>query len=177
MNTRFAGLLLLASASLSVASGAAIGADTRAAAAKPTAAVEPYAPGLGDFMTAYVQPHHIKLWLAGTAGNWKLAAYEADELTETFEDITTYQPTWKNVPVAQLVRAMIEPAMQKVDAAIAGKIPWRSRTPIHPLPRPATPAIRRRSTISCRSKSLLPTPFPTRISASTDSNPGRDVLA
>src|ERR1700678_879869 len=98
MTARLTYSLLLASASLSVATGAAIAGDPKAAApAKSTATVvEAYAPGLGDFMTAYVQPHHIKLWLAGNGGNWKLAAYEADELTETFEDITTYQATWKN---------------------------------------------------------------------------------
>ena len=83
--------------------------------------VEPYVPGLGDFMTAYVQPHHIKLWLAGSAGNWQLAAYEANELGETFEDISTYQATWKNVPVTQLVKVIIEPALAKVEAAIADK--------------------------------------------------------
>lgn len=106
MTLRFAGSMLLASLWLTAASAA-----------------EPYAPGLGDFMTAYVQPHHIKLWFAGSAGNWKLAAYEADELTETFEDVTSYQPTWKNVPVAQLVKAMIAPAMKTVEAAIAGRNP------------------------------------------------------
>jgi hypothetical protein len=110
MTTRFTGLLPLVSAFLTVASSAAT-------------AAEPYAPGLGDFMTAYVQPHHLKLWFAGKAGNWKLAAYEADELSETFDDITTYQATWKNVPVAQLVKAMIEPPMKNVDAAIANKDP------------------------------------------------------
>jgi hypothetical protein len=123
MMIRFPGSLLLALVFLTVASDSAIASDTKAAAPiKPAVpAAEPYAPGLGDFMTAYVQPHHIKLWLAGNVGNWRLAAYEADELTETFEDITTYQATWKNVPVAQLVKAMIEPAMKSVDAAIASK--------------------------------------------------------
>jgi hypothetical protein len=82
-----------------LASGSIVAGDIPAPPAKPTAsAAEPYLPGLGDFMTAYVQPHHIKLWLAGNGGNWRLAAYEADELGETFEDISTYQATWKNVP-------------------------------------------------------------------------------
>jgi hypothetical protein len=85
----------------------------------PARPVESYVPGLGDFMTAYVQPHHIKLWLAGSAGNWSLAAYESAELGETFEDISNYQATWKSVPVAQLVKANIEPALRIVDAAIA----------------------------------------------------------
>jgi hypothetical protein len=123
MTIRFAGSLLLGSAFLTVTAGAAIPADTKAAApGNPAAtAVETYAPGLGDFMTAYVQPHHIKLWLAGSVGNWKLAAYEADELTESFEDISSYQAVWKSVPVAQLVKAMIEPALKNVVAAITGQ--------------------------------------------------------
>jgi hypothetical protein len=79
----------------------------------------PYAPGLGDFMTAYVQPHHTKLWFAGAAGNWDLAAYEADELDETFDDVKTYSPTWKSVPVARLVGALLAPSLKQVKAAIA----------------------------------------------------------
>jgi hypothetical protein len=100
MTMRFIGLLTLASAFLTVASSAAIAADPTANAAVTPAAttVEPYAPGLGDFMTAYIQPHHIKLWFACNAGNWKLAAYEANELSETFEDIKTYQGMWKMSP-------------------------------------------------------------------------------
>jgi len=83
----------------------------------------PYAPGLGDFMTAYVQPHHIKLALAGEAGNWKLAAYEASELGETFEDVSTYAATWKGVPVARWVKLLMRPTLRAVDAAIAAKDP------------------------------------------------------
>ncbi|HTW34328.1 MAG TPA: hypothetical protein VMD53_06910 [Rhizomicrobium sp.] len=84
-------------------------------------APEPYAPGLGDFMTAYIQPHHTKLWLAGASGNWELAAYEANELDETFSDVKTYKPSWKNVPVAKLVGAILKPSLRQVDAAIAAK--------------------------------------------------------
>ena len=82
-----------------------------------------YAPGLGDFMTAYVQAHHLKLWYAGKAANWALASYEADELGESFEDISTYQADWEGLPVAQLVKAMIEPPLEKVKAAVAAKNP------------------------------------------------------
>jgi hypothetical protein len=81
----------------------------------------PYAPGLGDFMTAYVQPHHLKLWYAGKVNNWPLAAYEADELGESFEDVSTYAADWEGIPVAQLVKAMIEPPLEKVKAAIEAK--------------------------------------------------------
>jgi hypothetical protein len=108
-------LLLLGSAFVMAEAGAGLAANAKA----PAQPIESYVPGLGDFMTAYVQPHHIKLWLAGSAGNWRLAAYEAAELGETFGDISSYQATWKSVPVAQLVKANIEPALKSVDAAIA----------------------------------------------------------
>jgi hypothetical protein len=45
------------------------------------AAEEPYAPGLGEFMTA-TQLRHAKLWFAGKENNWDLAAYEIDEIAE-----------------------------------------------------------------------------------------------
>lgn len=85
---------------------------------KPT---EAYAPGLGDFMTAYVQPHHIKLWLAGSVKNWALAEYEANELRETFEDIVTYQGNWHDYSVAKLVETVLTPPLGEVDQAIREK--------------------------------------------------------
>ena len=81
----------------------------------------PYAPGLGDFMTAYVQPHHLKLWYAGQAANWALAAYEADELGETFQDVSTYEAEWESVPVAQLIQTLIEPSLERVKATIEAR--------------------------------------------------------
>jgi hypothetical protein len=60
-------------------------------ASKPTATPppenEPYAPGLGEIM-ALQQMRHIKLWFAGSAGNWPLADYEIGELKEGFEDVS-----------------------------------------------------------------------------------------
>ena len=58
-------------------------------AAKPAeqgAAPEPYQPGLGEMMSLQ-QMRHIKLWFAGSGGNWPLADYEIDELEEGFEDV------------------------------------------------------------------------------------------
>ena len=74
-------MAMIAAAFLSLAGGYRALAED---AAKPA---EPYIPGLGDFMTAAVQPHHTKIGLAGHAANWPLAEYEAKELRETFEDI------------------------------------------------------------------------------------------
>jgi hypothetical protein len=75
----------------------------------------------GRFMTAYVQPHHIRLWLAGASGNRTLAAYEANELGETFDDIKTYKSTCKGIPTARLAGVLIEPSLKQVKAAIAVK--------------------------------------------------------
>jgi hypothetical protein len=118
-----AGLRIIGSVLPALAVGICIAMPTEAATPTQSAtpAAEAYTPGLGDFMTAYVQPHHIKLWLAGSTGNWKLAAYEADELGETFDDVATYQATWKGVAVAQLLKGMIEPALKKVNSAIAAR--------------------------------------------------------
>lgn len=59
-------------------------------AAQP--AKEPYAPGLGEFMTA-TQLRHAKLWFAGKANNWDLAAYEIDEIAEGLADAEKQFPT------------------------------------------------------------------------------------
>src|ERR1700689_3003606 len=48
---------------------------------------KPFRPGLGELMTAFVQPRHTKLGLAGAAGNWDYAAYELDQLQGTFDDV------------------------------------------------------------------------------------------
>jgi hypothetical protein len=60
---------------------------------------EPYTPGLGEIMTLQ-QMRHNKLWWAGQAANWDLAAYEIKELGEGFDDIVTYHPTHEESPVA-----------------------------------------------------------------------------
>jgi len=89
-----------------------------AALAEEAKKPEPYVPGLGEFMTSAVQPHHIKIWMAGHAGNWPLAEYEAKELRETFEDIATYQGAWNNFPVAKLAETNLVPPLDEMDKAI-----------------------------------------------------------
>ncbi len=53
---------------------------------------------------------HAKLWMAGAAGNWDLAAYETDELEEGFQDVVTYHPTHKDapLPVSEILPAMTQ---------------------------------------------------------------------
>lgn len=78
-----------------------------------------YTPGLGEIM-AQTAARHIKLWYAGLAENWQLAAYEIDELKEGFADAGHYHPSHKQIkqklpellagymdaPMAQLVLAI-----------------------------------------------------------------------
>ena len=87
------------------------------------AATEPdYAPGLGEIMTL-TQMRHTKLWLAGQARNWDLAAYELDELSEGFEDAIHFHPTHKDspVPLDKVIPLMVDAPVAVLRQAIVGK--------------------------------------------------------
>jgi hypothetical protein len=81
---------------------------------------KPYEPCLVEFMLT-VQSHHAKLWLAGNAGNWKLAEYQADELKELIEDIATRVPIYKDVPVGKMIEAASLPPLGDVEKAIKAR--------------------------------------------------------
>ena len=82
----------------------------------------PYTPGLGEIMT-FQQMRHVKLWLAGQAGNWPLAGYELDELNEGFADVAMYHPTHKDadLPIPQLLDKIIKAPVAQLDEAIKAK--------------------------------------------------------
>jgi len=72
-----------------------------------------YIPGLGEFMSG-IQVHHEKLWFAGTAGNWKLANFEIDEIREALDDIQRFctdRPEIASIP-------MILPPMDSISKAV-----------------------------------------------------------
>jgi hypothetical protein len=81
----------------------------------------PYHPGLGELMTALVQPRHIKLGLAGQAENWDYAAYELGELRETFEDVGKLVPKHGNLAIPPAIASTVTPVMAALEAAIKGK--------------------------------------------------------
>jgi hypothetical protein len=81
----------------------------------------PYHPGLGELMTAFVEPRHIKLGLAGAAGNWPYAAYELGELRETFDDVGSLVPKHGNLMTAPAIASTVKPPMAAVDRAIKAK--------------------------------------------------------
>ena len=78
----------------------------------------PYHPGLGELMTAFVQPRHIKLGLAGNERNWPYAAYELGELTETFDDIAELVPKHDNLAIPEMIASTVKQPMVALDAAI-----------------------------------------------------------
>ena len=101
-----------------VISAVIVAGSTMLAAAQPARA--PYEPGLGEFMMA-TQLRHAKLWFAGKNNNWALAAYEVDEIKEGLEDAAKYHASNDGVPVAELIKALIDPRLEQLEKAIEGK--------------------------------------------------------
>ena len=92
-----------------------LGASIVVAAAQ--SAKEPYNPGLGEFMTA-TQLRHAKLWFAGKDSNWDLAAYEINEIKEGLEDAARLHPNFDGVPVAGMIRSIINPRIEELERVI-----------------------------------------------------------
>jgi len=101
-----------------VAAIGAVGAAVMFAGAEP--ARESYEPGLGEFMTA-TQVRHAKLWFAGRQNNWDLAAYEIDEIKEGLEDAARLHPTFDGVPVAEMIKTIIDPRIEELEKAVRAK--------------------------------------------------------
>jgi len=76
---------------------------------------EHYVPRLGDIMNA-VQTRHIKLWFAGKALNWELAAFELRQLKAGLLQAATM---YTGIPVTN-VTTMSNP-VQSIAEAIAAK--------------------------------------------------------
>src|SRR5438093_13557843 len=92
----------------------ACGRQSTPAAGSSAGSPDAYVPGLGEIMSLQ-QMRHVKLWFAGQAENWELAAYELDELGEGFDDVVKLHPTHKDSPVAPkdaIPRIMNEPLAQ-----------------------------------------------------------------
>jgi hypothetical protein len=77
-----------------------------------------YIPGLGEFM-GRIQVDHAKLWLAGEARNWELADYELTEMKEVFSDVQDFVPRYQNVPVGDMIDAIITGTITDLEKAIA----------------------------------------------------------
>jgi hypothetical protein len=88
------------------------------------AAPEPWVPELGEIMSLQ-QMRHTKLWFAGQAKNWDLAAYEVKELSEGFDAVIKYHPTHEDSPVAlsDVIPRMVTEPLKELAASVARKDP------------------------------------------------------
>jgi cytochrome c553 len=95
---------------------------TEPAVPHPPGAHEPktYIPGLEQFM-AVIQNEHAKLWYAGAARNWPLAAYQLSEIKEVMSDVQDLVPTFKNLPLADMLDAVITGEIAQLEKAIDAK--------------------------------------------------------
>ena len=72
---------------------------------------------LGDVMTK-LQRHSNKLWFAGRANNWPLAAFYIHELEETFEELTEHEIIDEGVDISMLTRKMGLSPLKLVGTAV-----------------------------------------------------------
>ena len=84
------------------------------------AAPKVYVPGLEQFMNVILIEHN-KLWFAAKARNWELANYELGEIKEVMGDVQDVVPTFKNLPLAQMLDAVITKEIVELEKAIEAK--------------------------------------------------------
>jgi hypothetical protein len=79
-----------------------------------------YVPGLEQFMNVILMEHN-KLWFAAKARNWPLAEYELGEIKEVMGDVQDTVPVFKNLPLADMIDAVITKEIVALEKAIAAK--------------------------------------------------------
>jgi hypothetical protein len=89
----------------------------------PASSALNYVPGVGDMMNSLVQPRHAKLWLAGHAKNWELAAYAYKEMQQALHTVGTVQPKFRNLTVPEMIESMTGEAMRDLQSAIDARDP------------------------------------------------------
>jgi len=69
-------------------------------------------------MTMLVQPRHMKLYYAGQAKNWQLAAFQINELRGALARIGRTIPNYRNINVDTAVASIFADKLKAVDAAV-----------------------------------------------------------
>ena len=95
-------------------------AQTPLEAKKPADAPKVYVPGLEQFM-GVIQRQHEKLWFAGQARNWDLAAYQLGEIKEVMGDVQELVPTFKNLPLDKMLDAVITGPIAELEKTLDAK--------------------------------------------------------
>jgi hypothetical protein len=72
-------------------------------------------------MIALVQPHHIKLGLAGNEQNWIYAANELDQLGETFAYLADILPKYRDLSIPDMITSIVKEPLAALDRAIRAK--------------------------------------------------------
>ena len=101
---------------VAIAATAGLVMPSLAAAQQPA-----FHPGMGDLMTAFVQPRHTKLGLAGNDKNWPYAAYELNELRETFDEVAALVPKYRSNPVPDLIASTVKQPLMALGDAVKAK--------------------------------------------------------
>jgi hypothetical protein len=76
---------------------------------------ESYVPRLTEIMNV-IQSQHMKLWLAGSAGNWDLAAFELTQLTDSQTQAAKFYP---GIPSTDIVK--LTAPIKSISDAIGAK--------------------------------------------------------
>jgi hypothetical protein len=93
-----------------------------APAARPGLVILDFKPAMDDLMTMLIQPRHLKLYYAGQAKNWNLAAFQLNELRQLLARIGRTIPNYRNIGV--------DTAVATIFADKAKRSTRRSRPPI-----------------------------------------------
>jgi len=79
--------------------------------------LEASAPGVGEVMSG-IQLHFSKLYFAGQAGNWKLADFELDEITENLDNAAALRPEENGVKLGGVVDAFKQSQLTELKRAV-----------------------------------------------------------
>ena len=84
-----------------------------------TERVEALTPETAVLM-AQVQIHHAKLYYAGHARNWILAAYSLHEINEALQAVQTFNDQFEDfpTPLSELVPSLVGPPLGEIHGAI-----------------------------------------------------------
>jgi hypothetical protein len=114
-----AGVLALSASIMAVAQNAAPAPENAAPAPpRPGLVILDFKPAMDDLMTMLVQPRHMKLYYAGQAMNWRLAAFQVNELRGALARIGRTIPNYRNINVDTAVASIFTDKLKAVDAAI-----------------------------------------------------------
>jgi hypothetical protein len=71
-------------------------------------------------LMAQVQIQHAKLYYAGQAKNWELAAYSLHEINEALQAVQTFNDQFEDfpTPLSELVPSLVGPPLGEIHAAI-----------------------------------------------------------